>query len=81
MTTSPTWIRERPRLVGLAYTVLGTWEDAEDAVSEAWLRLHRVDGTSQEPQDVPAWLTVVVSRIALDAATTAAKRRESYVGQ
>lgn len=81
MTTSPTWIRERPRLVGLAYTVLGTWEDAEDAVSEAWLRLQRVTGTPQEPQDVPAWLTVVVSRIALDAATTAAKRRESYVGQ
>ncbi|OLT51856.1 RNA polymerase subunit sigma-24 [Corynebacterium sp. CNJ-954] len=81
MTTTPTWIRERPRLLGLAYTVLGTWEDAEDAVSEAWLRLQRVDGTSQEPRDVPAWLTVVVSRIALDAATTAAKRRESYVGQ
>ncbi|MCJ7858859.1 sigma-70 family RNA polymerase sigma factor [Corynebacterium kalidii] len=80
MTTTPTWTRERPRLLGLAYTVLGTWEDAEDAVSEAWLRLHRVTGTAQEPQDVPAWLTVVVSRLSLDAATTAAKRRETYTG-
>lgn len=80
MTTTPTWTRERPRLLGLAYSVLGTWEDAEDAVSEAWLRLQRVAGTSQQPRDVPAWLTVVVSRLALDAATTAAKRRESYVG-
>ncbi|WP_420098745.1 sigma-70 family RNA polymerase sigma factor [Corynebacterium sp.] len=80
MTASHTWSRERPRLLGLAYTVLGTWEDAEDVVSEAWLRLHRATGTAQEPRDVAAWLTVVVSRLALDAATTAARHRETYVG-
>ena len=70
-----TWLAERPRLLGLAYTVTGSWQDAEDVVSEAWLRL---DG--QEPEDLPAWLTTVVSRRALDVATTAAKRREAYVG-
>lgn len=71
-----TWLAERPRLLGLAYTVTGSWQDAEDVVSEAWLRL---DG--QTPEDLPAWLTTVVSRCALDVATTAAKRREAYVGQ
>lgn len=80
MTDSHAWAHERPRLLGLAHTVLGTWQDAEDTVSEAWLRLDRVTGTGQEPQDVPAWLTVVVAHLALDAATSAAKRRENYVG-
>jgi DNA-directed RNA polymerase specialized sigma24 family protein len=69
------WLAERPRLLGLAYTVTGSWQDAEDVVSEAWLRL---DG--QSPEDLTAWLTTVVSRLALDVATTAAKRREAYVG-
>lgn len=78
--TSTTWARERPRLTGLAYTVLGSWQDAEDVVSESWLRLERVTDTAQQPRDVPAWLTVVVSRLALDAATSAVKRREAYVG-
>jgi RNA polymerase sigma-70 factor (ECF subfamily) len=70
------WAAERPRLLGLAYTVLGSWQDAEDVVSEAWLRL-----AGRAPDDPDAWLTTVVSRLALDAATTAAKRRETYVGQ
>lgn len=78
--SSTAWTRERPRLLGLAFTALGTWADAEDVVSESWLRLQRVAGTERAPQDVPAWLTVVVSRLALDAATSAAKRRETYVG-
>ena len=74
------WQAERPRLLGLAYTVLGSWQDAEDVVSEAWLRLESASGSGGEPRDVSAWSTTVVSRLALDAATTAAKRRESYVG-
>lgn len=79
--TADAWVSERPRLLGLAYTVLGSWQDAEDVVSEAWLRLEKVDRTAQAPRDVASWLTTVVSRLALDAATTAAKRRETYVGQ
>ncbi len=74
------WRAERPRLLGLAYTVLGSWQDAEDVVSEAWLRLESASSTDGAPRDVAAWSTTVVFRLALDAATTAAKRRESYVG-
>lgn len=70
------WLRERPRLLGLAYTVLGSFADAEDVVSEAWLRLHGTDGVT----DPAAWLTTVTSRLALDAATTAERRRVDYVG-
>lgn len=74
------WQAERPRLLGLAYTVLGSWQDAEDVVSEAWLRLESASGSGGEPRDMPAWSTTVVSRLALDAATSSAKRRETYVG-
>ena len=74
------WQAERPRLLGLAYTVLGSWQDAEDVVSEAWLRLESASGSGGEPRDMPAWSTTVVSRLALDAATSSAKRRENYVG-
>ncbi|HIW90323.1 MAG TPA: sigma-70 family RNA polymerase sigma factor [Candidatus Corynebacterium avicola] len=74
------WQAERPRLLGLAYTVLGSWQDAEDVVSEAWLRMESASDTDGAPRDMPAWSTTVVSRLALDAATSAAKRRESYVG-
>lgn len=74
------WQAEHPRLLGLAYTVLGSWQDAEDVVSEAWLRLESASGSGREPRDMPAWSTTVVSRLALDAATSSAKRRENYVG-
>jgi RNA polymerase sigma-70 factor (ECF subfamily) len=74
------WQAERPRLLGLAYTVTGSWTDAEDVVSDGWLRLDRAEQEGRELDDVASWLTTVVSRLALDAATTAAKRRESYVG-
>lgn len=69
---------ERPRLVGLAYRILGSRIDAEDIVQEAWLRFERADpGTIDEPA---AWLTTVVSRLALDQLRSARHRRESYVG-
>ena len=74
------WQAGRPRLLGLAYTVLGSWQDAEDVASEAWLRLESASGSGGEPRDMPAWSTTVVSRLALDAATSSAKRRENYVG-
>lgn len=72
------WLAQRPRLLAIAYNVLGTWADAEDAVSEAWLRLRSVEGDALD--DVPAWLTVVTSRIALDTATSAARTRADYIG-
>ncbi|MGJ9413869.1 RNA polymerase sigma factor SigJ [Aeromicrobium sp. CF4.19] len=70
--------RERPRLLSVAYRLTGSVADAEDAVQEAWLRLHRTDA---EIRDLQAWLTRVVSRICLDRLGSAARRRETYVGQ
>ncbi len=70
--------RERPRLVGLAYRMLGTVSDAEDVVQEAWFRWQ----TARPPElDRPeAWLTTVTTRIALDHLRSRTRRRETYVG-
>lgn len=69
---------ERPRLLGLAYRILGTVVDAEDVVQEAWLRWA---GTDQADIERPAaWLTTVTTRLALDRLKAMRRRRESYVG-
>jgi RNA polymerase sigma-70 factor (ECF subfamily) len=69
---------ERPRLVGLAYRITGSRLDAEDVVQEAWLRAQRVDLADLDRPE--AWLTRVVSRLALDHLRSARHRRETYVG-
>ncbi len=69
---------ERPRLLGLAYRVLGTLDDADDVVQEAWVRWERADrGAVERPV---AWLTTVTSRLALDRLRAVRRRREEYVG-
>ncbi|MFJ4093769.1 sigma-70 family RNA polymerase sigma factor [Kitasatospora sp. NPDC089913] len=55
---------ERARLGAVARRMLGSTAEAEDAVQEAWLRLERVDPA--ELENLPGWLTTVVSRICLD---------------
>ena len=71
-------VDQRPRLVGLAYRITGSRVDAEDIVQEAWERVRRADQTTiDEPA---AWLTTVVSRLALDHLRASARRRETYVG-
>jgi RNA polymerase sigma-70 factor (ECF subfamily) len=68
----------RPHLLAVAYRLTGTVADAEDAVQDAWLRWDR----AAEPiTDLRAWLTTVVSRLSLDRLRSAAKRRETYVGE
>jgi len=69
---------ERPRLLGLAYRVLGSFGDAEDVVQEAWLRWAGVDHAGVERPG--AYLTTVVTRLALDRVRAVARRREQYVG-
>lgn len=68
----------RPHLIAVGYRLTGTFADAEDAVQDAWLRWQ---SAQQQPDDLRAWLTTVVSRLALDKLRSAARRRESYVGQ
>ena len=62
--TADAFMEARPRLVGLAYRILGSLADAEDVVSEAWFRWERADqGAIDRPQ---AWLTTVATRVAVD---------------
>src|SRR3954447_8338260 len=72
--------RSRPRLVRIAYAVLGSYAEAEDVVSECWLRLARADRV-EAVRDVDAWATVAVARGALDVARSARKRHEAYPGE
>src|SRR3954447_24415691 len=64
----------RPHLRAVAYRMLGSVPEAEDAVQEAWLRLSRSDAAAV--QNLGGWLTTVVSRICLDALR--ARREEPY---
>lgn len=66
--------KERPRLRAVAYRLLGSVSDAEDAVQEAWLRLERSDRSDVE--NLPGWLTTVVARISLNMLRSRATRRE-----
>ncbi|SMO86127.1 sigma-70 family RNA polymerase sigma factor [Paracoccus laeviglucosivorans] len=67
---------QRPRLLRLAYRMLGSHAEAEDMVQEAFLRWHKAEGV-----EVPAaWLTRTVSRLCLDQMKSARTRRETYPG-
>jgi RNA polymerase sigma-70 factor (ECF subfamily) len=74
--TAATFAAERRRLLGLAYRVLGSMTDAEDVVQDAWLRWQAA-GEVERPA---AWLTTVVTRLAIDRLRSAQHQRESYVG-
>jgi RNA polymerase sigma-70 factor (ECF subfamily) len=72
---------ERRYLVSLAFRMLGTVAEAEDAVQETYARWYRMSEAERDAIEVPrAWLTRVASRICLDMATSARARRERYVG-
>ena len=69
----------RAHLARVAYATLGSLTEAEDCAQEAWLRLQR-QADPGTIQNVAAWLTTTVSRIALDTLGSARARRERYVG-
>lgn len=72
------FLAQRPRLLGIAYRLLGSMWDAEDVVSDAMVRWLRVDHT--EVREPAAYLTTMVSRLALDQLRSARVKRQSYVG-
>ena len=70
--------QHRQRLKAVAYRMLGSTSEAEDAVQEAWLRLSRSDADAVS--NLGAWLTTVVGRVCLDLLRARKARREDYVG-
>ncbi|QUX28691.1 RNA polymerase sigma factor SigJ [Nocardiopsis akebiae] len=76
--TTDAFEEHRSLLTGVAYRILGSASDAEDAVQEAWLRWSSVDPAAVE--DPRAYLVTVTSRLAIDRLRSARSRRESYVG-
>jgi RNA polymerase sigma-70 factor, ECF subfamily len=67
----------RPLLFAIAYRILGSVAEAEDAVQETWLRY---ESSPVEPTSVKAFLSAVVTRISIDVLRSARVRREAYVG-
>ena len=77
------WLAERfeshrPHLNAVAYRMLGSVSEAEDAVQEAWLRLSRSDADALV--NLGGWLTTVVGRVCLDMLRARRARREEYAG-
>jgi RNA polymerase sigma-70 factor (ECF subfamily) len=73
-----TFAAVRRRLFGIAYRMLGTVADAEDIVQETWIRWQNYD--KSELRDPAAFLATTTTRLAINAATSARARRETYVG-
>jgi RNA polymerase sigma factor (sigma-70 family) len=65
---------DRTRLQGVAFKLLGSTSEADDAVQEAWLRLSRSD--TSEVENLSGWLTTVVARVCLDILRSRRSRRE-----
>ncbi len=67
----------RPLLFSIAYRILGSVSEAEDAVQETWLRYHASDTV---PISLKSFLAAVVTRVSIDVLRSARVRRETYVG-
>jgi RNA polymerase sigma-70 factor (ECF subfamily) len=68
---------DRPRLRGVAYRMLGSLAEADDAVQEAWLRVGRARTGADGVDNLSGWLTTVVARVCLDQLRTRRARREA----
>lgn len=76
--TLETFEAERPRLMGLAYRILGSVTDAEDVLQDAWLRWNMQDLKTVD--NSRAFLTTVVTRLSIDHLRRTRARRETYTG-
>jgi len=72
------FVRHRPRLLALAYRMLGSHADAEDIVQDAWLRWSNAAHESIESSE--AWLITAVTRLSIDRLRALRREREGYVG-
>jgi RNA polymerase sigma-70 factor (ECF subfamily) len=77
MTRAEEFEQLRPLLFSIAYRILGSVSEAEDAVQETWLRYQ---ACPSEPASTKAFLSAVVTRISIDVLRSARLRREAYVG-
>ncbi len=77
MTRAEEFEELRPLLFSIAYRILGSVSEAEDAVQETWLRY---EVSSTQPTSTKAFLSAVVTRISIDVLRSARVRREEYVG-
>jgi RNA polymerase sigma-70 factor (TIGR02957 family) len=71
----------RPRAFAIAYRMLGSVSEAEDVVQEGLLRLHRAEEEGEQIESPRAYLSTVVTRLAIDQLRSARARRETYVGE
>jgi RNA polymerase sigma-70 factor, ECF subfamily len=78
MTRAEEFEQLRPLLFAIAYRILGSVSEAEDAVQETWLRY---EASPTQPTSTKAFLSAVVTRISIDVLRSARVRREEYVGQ
>src|SRR3954453_7547442 len=75
-------VGERRQLINLAYRLLGSLAEAEDAVQETYARWYAMSTQQRDAIESPgAWLTTVPSRFCLDVLRSARARRERYVGE
>ena len=78
MTRAEEFERLRPLLFSIAYRILGSVTEAEDAVQETWLRYQ---ASPAQPVSAKAFLSAAVTRVSIDVLRSARVRREEYVGQ
>jgi RNA polymerase sigma-70 factor (ECF subfamily) len=78
MTRAEEFEELRPLLFAIAYGLLGSVSEAEDAVQETWLRY---ENSGTEPTSTKAFLSAIVTRISIDVLRSARSRREEYVGE
>jgi RNA polymerase sigma-70 factor, ECF subfamily len=78
MSTDDVFAVHRPRLLGVAYGILGEIAEAEDVVQDAWLRWQ--DANRDEVRSAEAFLVTITTRLAVDRMRSARARRETYVG-
>lgn len=68
----------RPRLFGIAYRMLGTREESEDILQEAYIKWHETE--AEKIESAEAWLVTITTRLSIDRLRKASRMRETYIG-